>query len=282
MNKIILAYIPVLHQGYWQFFMNHRTEADMICIFGQELINQFKHLTKDIRALAPEQVKTAIEGWRIFDFVRIADEHLLSAIRRMQLVIIMPDEDESREVAVKHFADCNVEYDRSVFLRWDKTKSLSVEEVKCDRIISVRGFESEMIDLADHESQKATNWWRHTGVVIVRDGQVLLTGYNRQVPSSHVPYYEGDVRSFFKRGINIELTTDQHAEAHTISEAARRGIALEGADIFITTFPCSVCAKIVAYAGIKRCFFSSGYSGLDAERILHDKGLEIILVKTEE
>jgi dCMP deaminase len=281
MEKIILAYVPVLHQGYLQFFRNHAAETDMIFIFGQELINQFKPLTKDIRALSPEFVKSAIQSWSLFNYVKIADKNILETIHRLQFIVIMPDEDECHEVAEKYLQGCTIEFD-NIFLRWDKTKSLAVEEVKYDRIVSVRGFESEIINLAEKESQKATNWWRQTGIVIIRDGHIILRGYNRQVPSAHVPYFEGDARSFFSRGINIELTTDQHAEAHVISEAARRGIALEDTDLYITTFPCPPCAKIVAYAGIKRCYFSSGYSMLDAERILHDKGVEIILVKMEE
>ena len=51
MNKIILAYIPVLHQGYWQFFKKHADEVETLAVFGQELIDQFNPLTKDIRAL---------------------------------------------------------------------------------------------------------------------------------------------------------------------------------------------------------------------------------------
>ena len=84
---------------------------------------------------------------------------------------------------------------------------------------------------------------------------------------------------FFKRGLNIELTTDQHAESVVISEAAKKGIALLGADLYISTFPCPPCAKIVAAAGIKRCYFLSGYSMLDGERILKDSGVEIIQVR---
>ena len=83
---------------------------------------------------------------------------------------------------------------------------------------------------------------------------------------------------FFKKGRHIELTTDQHAESVVISEAAKKGIALEGADLYMSTFPCPPCAKLVAAAGIRRCYFSSGYAMLDGERILKDRGVEIIRV----
>ena len=277
MEKIIIAYVPVLHQGYWRFFKKYVPEVKEIYLFGLEIIGQFQYLNKDIRALPPEQAKQAIEGWNIFRAVNIADYKILELIQKTKPEIIMPDEDECREVAVKYLNDCKIKFE-NVFLRWDKTKSLAVNEVKYDRSISISELEGKIMKCAIKESDKATNWWRRAGAVIARDGQILLTGYNCQVPSPYVPYFEGDVRSFFKRGINIELTTDQHAEAHLISEAAKRGIALEGTDLFITTFPCPPCAKIVAYSGIKRCYFYSGYAMLDGERILRDKGIEIILV----
>jgi len=279
MEKIIFAYIPVLHQGYRQFFEKYASEVRALYLFGQELIQEFDHLKrKDIRALAPEQVQRAIQSWHLFTAVYIADYNALDDIRLINLPIIMPDEDECRELAAKYLDNCHVEFD-SVFLRWDKSRSIAQKEVSCDRMVPFEGFVSEMISLASKESQKASNLWRQVGAVIARDKQVILTAYNRQVPSPRTPYIEGDARSFFKKGLHIELTTDFHAEARLITEAARRGISIDGADLYITTFPCPPCAKIIAYSGIRRCYFSSGYAMLDGERILRSQGVEIIFVK---
>lgn len=280
MEKIIIAYVPVLHQGYRQFFEKHILEVNELYLFDSGILGQFGHFAKDIRALSPELVAEAIESWDIFRLVDTVDCDDLKYIKKSKLGIIMPDEDECREVAAKYLDGCEIEFD-NVFLRWDKTKSLAVNEVKYDRKVSIKELEGEIMKRAIEESAKATNWWRQTGALVARNGQVLLTGYNRQVPSSHVPYFEGDARSLFKRGINIELTTDLHAEAVLISAAAKNGIALEGTDLFITTFPCPPCAKLVAYSGIKKCYFHSGYAMLDGERILRDKGVEIILVTDE-
>ncbi len=70
-----------------------------------------------------------------------------------------------------------------------------------------------------------------------------------------------------------------HSEAGAIAEAARKGISLEGADLYVTTFPCPPCGKLIAYSGIKRVFYKNGYGVLDSERILKDKGVEIIKVE---
>lgn len=279
MKKTILAYIPVLHQGYWQFFEKYTSQVQVLYLFGRELIQEFDHLSrKDIRALTPEQIKCAIQSWYLFSKVDIADHRTLNHIRSMGSIVIMPDEDECRELAKKYLSDCTVEFD-SIFLRWDKSRSVAQKEVSCDRIVPFEGFVAEMLSYAAEEAKKASNWWRQVGAVIAYDKEILLVGYNRQVPSPRMPYLEGDPRSFFKKGLHIELTTDMHAEARLISEAAMNGISTKGADLYITTFPCPTCAKLVAYSGIKKCYFKLGYAMLDGERILHSQRVEIILVK---
>jgi len=278
-KKAILAYVPVLHQGYRQFFEKYASEVQTIYLFGQELIQEFDHLArKDIRALASEYVRQAIESWRIFSEVVVADIQTLANLQSSGTIIVMPDEDECRELAERHLGSCQIEFD-SVFLRWTKSRSLAQEDVNYDRMVPFEGFVAEMLSLAAEEAKKASNWWRQIGAVAARDKEVLFVSCNRQVPSSRMPYIEGDARGFFKKGLNIELTTDMHAEARIISEAANKGISLNGADLYIGTFPCPPCAKIVAYSGIKRCYFSSGYAMLDGERILRDRRVEIILVK---
>lgn len=279
MNRIILAYVPVLHHGYRIFFEKHTPKVNTLHLFGRELIQEFDHLIrKDIRALSPEDVKNAVEGWNLFSEIFIADYRMIEMYQADRPTIIMPDEDECHELAEKYLANCHIIFD-SVFLRWDKSKSLAQKQVAYSRVVSFEGLAANMLSLAAEEAKKATNWWRQVGTVIARDGEVLLVAYNRQVPSPRIAYYEGDARSFFKKGLHIELTTDFHAEARLISEAAKRGVSLEGTDLYITTFPCPFCAKLVAFSGIKRCYFSSGYAMLDGQRILEDQGVEIIYVK---
>lgn len=277
MEKILLAYVPVLHQGYRAFFEEH-SDAVALYILGPEIISGFAPLRKDIRALAPRQVKQAIESWGIFKTVRIADEMVLSQISAMKYHIVMPREEECEEIASRYFPNCSVNF-CSVFLRWDSASVKVESEVRYDKRVKYDGLVAAMMSRAEAESGKASNWWRRVGAVLARDGEILLAGYNRHVPSPHLPYVEGEPRMFFKRGLHIELTTDHHAEARLIAAAARNGIALEGADIYITTFPCPPCAKSVAYAGIRRCFYRSGYAVLDGERILRDNGVEIIYVE---
>jgi dCMP deaminase len=69
-----------------------------------------------------------------------------------------------------------------------------------------------------------------------------------------------------------------HAEASIIAAAARDGVSLRGADLYVTTFPCPSCARLIAQAGFARCFFAGPYSVLDGEEVLRAAGIELLWV----
>lgn len=277
-KKIVVAYVPVLHRGYIDFFTKH--SDSYICIFSEGLIKEFPYLRKDIRALLPSETRFALQGLHIGP-VYFADRTTLEIFQKTRRKIIMPNEDICHQLAENKLQGCEIEFD-DVFLRWDSKSVLKENEVNYDRIISFGTLLFEMMWRAASESKKATNFWRQVGAVIARDEKVLLVAHNQQVPSPHTPYYEGDARMFFKKSIHIELTTDEHAESCIIAEAAKNGVALAGTDLYITTFPCPPCAKLVARTGIRRCYYTSGYSMLDGERVLKNAGVELISVTLPE
>ena len=277
MSRVIIAYIPVLHRGYLDFFNRHRDVEALYILKRRFVIELQPVLRKDIRALDAFEVQSLL-GNHFFLKVRIADEDIILAIAQAGHTVVMPNDELSLEIALRYLSGCRVEYDSSVFLRWNLQNVLAQEDVKYDRKISWSGVVGEMMGKAFEERKKATNLWRQVGAVIARDGEILLSAYNRQVPSPNTPYYEGDPRMFFKRGVHIELTTDAHAESRLISEAANRGISIAGADLYITMFPCPPCAKIIAPSGIRKCYFASGYAMLDGERVLRDAGIELVFV----
>ncbi len=133
--------------------------------------------------------------------------------------------------------------------------------------------------LARTESTKTSDWWRAVGGVLVKDRDVTLAEHNHHVPSDHTPYANGDPRDVVEAGTDSHIATAMHAEQSIIVAAARRGIALEGASLYLTVFPCPVCAKLVAYSGIKKVYFGSGHASLDGETILKANDVELFRVK---
>jgi dCMP deaminase len=135
-----------------------------------------------------------------------------------------------------------------------------------------------MVAAAHQAATKSSDWWRHVGAVLVKDEKIILSTFNTHVPSEQMPYVNGDPRSNFSKGVHLELSTAIHAEARLIAQAAKEGVSLDGASLYVTTFPCPPCAKLVAYAGIKKLYFDEGYGVLDGEQILKQQGVEIVQV----
>ncbi len=128
------------------------------------------------------------------------------------------------------------------------------------------------------ESEKAVDWWRQVGAALVKNGKVLYVTHNEHKPEKEMPNILGDTRALFKRGVNIEYVTSAHAEVVAIAEAAKRGIATEGAELYVTDFPCPYCARLVASAGIKKLYFMKGYAVLKGDEYLKEAGVELIHV----
>ncbi len=275
MSTIVIAYIPVLHQGYLNFLQKY-TDAETVYLVGEELLAEFDQLRKDIRRLKPEQMQKALQALELPFSTEILSSGSVNSLPS-DVTLVMPDEEIMHELAEKYFPDHHVIFD-TVFLRWDRTKSLAENEVEANREISQTQFDQEMMQQAQGLAEKSSDWWRQVGGVVVKDGQLLYEAFNHHVPHQQSPYFDGDPRGNFHKGEQIDKSTAIHAEASLIVQAAKAGTSLANASIYVTTFPCPNCAKLVAYSGIKKLYFQSGYAMVDGESVLKDQGVEIIRV----
>lgn len=273
MKNIIILYIPVLHEGYIKFFEKYAKQADVLYVLGQELIDEFSYLHKEIRAIDPEVMKQLIRSLYIFADVRILTHELIQELSGCN--ILTANEGVSERVIDKYFKNSFVIFD-SVFLRWDE-KHISAQKPVIHKKVSTDDADRKIIALAEKQSDKSSDWWRHVGAVITKNGENIFEGYNKHVPSEHIPYAFGDIRDFVKAGQKSDVSSALHAEQTIITAAAKH--VLEGASIYLTVFPCVVCAKLIAYSGIKKVYFSGGHATFDGEDVLNANGVETILVK---
>jgi dCMP deaminase len=272
--ETIVCFVPALHAGYISFFKKH---PGTLCLLHSDFVSTFPKLERDIRQIDAREMKKAIDALGIFKKVDVL--HVADALNfKPEGEVIMPDEDISRELKAKFFDNTPVTFERT-FLRWDKQISSTDNVVPPDRVVSREELDQELLSKAQEISNKSGDWWRQIGVIAVKDGKILLSAYNRHVPTDLSQDVYGDPRSNFDAGVRIDLSTAIHAEASLVSGAAREGISLKGASIYVTTFPCPNCAKLVAEAGVKKVFYERGYSLLDAENILRCAGVEIVMVK---
>ncbi|MCW9054839.1 MAG: deaminase [Candidatus Pacebacteria bacterium] len=286
MKKIAIAYIPVLHSGYLEFFRTIPSDVplfiiseDLIASFGGE----FDYLKRKdaLRALSSSEMVKAVQG---LSLLRLKDVHSLNVpavhlLEKEDLLIVCPNEDITRAVVEKYFSGAEVEF-HSIFLRWHRDNVDEQNAVSAHRSVNVESLHYEMMERAQKEADKSFDWWRQVGGVLVKDNTPILYARNTHVPDEQGSNVFGDPRSIFKRGIRLDLTTAEHAEAILIVEAARRGISTEGAWLYVTAFPCPSCAMHIARAGISRCYFSGGYAKLDGESTLKDAGVELVLLET--
>ncbi|HVN26384.1 MAG TPA: deaminase [Candidatus Paceibacterota bacterium] len=277
-GPVIASYVPALHRGYVDFFKRHGAGGSLFVV-GSAFLKDVPRLERDIRALTPDEVREAVGALGIFEKTLILDERNLDELRGAA-EIVMPDDEANRNFAGAHLAGARVTF-VPVFLRWDRQISTKEFEVAPDRIVSEDAFDRDVIAGALDEAKKSPDWWRQVGAVLVRDRKPVLIAHNSPLPSDYTPNIFGDPRSNFDAGEAQykDLGKFIHAEAQLIAIAAKKGIPLDGASLYVSTFPCPACAKSVAVAGIKEVFYAKGYSLLDAEDILKMFGVRIVMVK---
>ena len=109
------------------------------------------------------------------------------------------------------------------------------------------------------------------GAVIVRDKNILATGYNGS--PAGMPHCT-DVGCLIYKSQTPEGTTEEncfrtiHAEINAIAQAAKNGHAIREADIYITHTPCIHCFKVLVNTGIRRIFYERPYKLHTIEELL--------------
>jgi dCMP deaminase len=135
-------------------------------------------------------------------------------------------------------------------------------------------WDAYFMALAKLAASRSTCLSRPTGCVIVRDKQILSTGYNGSMPGvAHC----SDEGVCYRRSIGAsddgkyDYCRSIHAEANAIALAARQGVSVKGATVYSTLFPCYVCTKLMASAGISEIVFELSYESWNKERDKHWK-----------
>ena len=130
-------------------------------------------------------------------------------------------------------------------------------------------------------ARRSTCLRRHVGAILVVDRRLLSTGYNG-APTG-VPHCSesGCLRQQMAvpSGERHELCRGLHAEQNAIIQAAKHGVRIDGATLYTTHHPCSMCAKMAINAGVKRIVCREDYPddlGKDLLR-LGDVTLEVFV-----
>ena len=123
-------------------------------------------------------------------------------------------------------------------------------------------WDQYFIDITHLVATRSTCLRRQVGALLVKDRNILATGYNG-TPSG-ITHCE-DVGCLRDRlqvpsGERHELCRGLHAEQNAIIQAARHGVNIDGATLYCTTMPCIICTKMLINAGIRRIVYEEGYA----------------------
>lgn len=139
-------------------------------------------------------------------------------------------------------------------------------------------WDEYFLKIADLVSERSTCLRRRVGAVLVKEKRILSTGYNG-APSG-VPHCleVGCLREKMRipSGERHELCRGLHAEQNAIIQAAYHGVSVKDSILYVTCHPCSVCAKMIINAGIRKVIISQGYPDSLAATMLKEGGVEVI------
>jgi dCMP deaminase len=137
------------------------------------------------------------------------------------------------------------------------------------------------LGIAEEVGRRSTCWRRSIGAIIIRDDQIISTGYVGAPRKTKDSFEHGFcLRDKLKipHGQRYELCRSVHAEQNAIINAARAGVSLLGGDIYIygkvygkdkpiDAFPCYICKKMIINAGLNRVICSTADGKMKIFRI---------------
>ncbi len=117
---------------------------------------------------------------------------------------------------------------------------------------------------------------RQVGSVIVRDKRILTTGYNGASSGLVSCKEKGECirqKLGIASGTRHELCYAVHAEQNAIIQAAKLGVSVDGATLYVTHQPCAICTKMIINSGIKRIVYREGYPDDFSRQLLEESGI---------
>lgn len=138
-------------------------------------------------------------------------------------------------------------------------------------------WDEYFMEMASVAAKRSTCLRRSVGAVIVKNKQILASGYNG-TPMG-LPHCEevGCLREQLKvpSGKCHELCRGVHAEQNAITQAAYHGVSVKGATLYCTHQPCVVCTKMLINAGIERIVYANPYPDELAQEMMGQSKIHI-------
>lgn len=137
-------------------------------------------------------------------------------------------------------------------------------------------WEEYFMNIAKEIASRSTCDRKHVGSVIVRDKTILSTGYNGSIRG--MPHCD-EVGHMME---NDHCVATIHAESNAVLQAAKNGVMIDRAELYITASPCWPCFKMLANAGIKKIYYGEFYRDDRIFDVAKKLGIELTRIKVDQ
>ena len=132
-----------------------------------------------------------------------------------------------------------------------------------------------LLEIAGVMSRRGTCSRAQVGVVAAIDDRIVATAYNGAPRGMRHCLHPPEEISENRPPNASTCTNAVHAEANLVAFAARHGISLRNADVYVTTTPCVVCAQLLINSGVRSVTASSVYRDTTGIHLLSEAGVMI-------
>jgi len=137
-------------------------------------------------------------------------------------------------------------------------------------------WENYFMNIAKEVATRSTCDRKHVGALITRNKTILSSGYNGSIRG--MPHCD-DVGHLMEDGHCVATI---HAETNAILQAAKNGVMIDGAEVYITASPCWNCFKMLANAGIKRIYYGEFYRDERIFDVAKRIGIELVHIPVDQ
>lgn len=141
-------------------------------------------------------------------------------------------------------------------------------------------WDEYFMSITELVAQRATCVRRKVGAILVRDKRIIATGYNGAPSQISHCLDVGCLRA--EKGIpsgeRHELCRGLHAEQNAIIQAALHGVSVEGATLYCTNMPCSICSKMLINARVIKILYKEGYADSLSSSLMAEANIPFIQI----
>lgn len=139
-------------------------------------------------------------------------------------------------------------------------------------------WDTYFMEIAHLVGRRSTCLRRQVGAVIVKDKNILSTGYNGAPAGLSHCEDVGCLRDEMNvpSGERHELCRGLHAEQNAIIQSALHGVSIKGGMLYCTHQPCILCTKMLINAGIKKIVYEGEYPDELARKFFEEAQVDVL------